>query len=128
MATQFDTIFAALQTTGVRYVVVGGVAVNLHGYQRFTKDVDLVIELVADRALKALQALEATGYRPTLPVKLTEPPAGGFEAAELYQLRMALKSTYAQRLQDLQDMLNFNAEAEARNPRLRWAAARLHRP
>lgn len=42
----------------MRYVVVGGVAVNLHGYQRFTKDVDLVIELVADRALKALRALE----------------------------------------------------------------------
>jgi hypothetical protein len=56
-----------------------------------------------------------------------EPPAGSFEAAELYQLRMALKSTYAQRLQDLQDMLDFNAEAEARNPRLRWAAARLRR-
>lgn len=57
-----------------------------------------------------------------------EPPAGSFEAAELYHLRMALKSTYAQRLQDLQDMLDFNAEAEARNPRLRWAAARLRRP
>ncbi|MDP9008239.1 MAG: hypothetical protein M3N91_05955 [Pseudomonadota bacterium] len=56
-----------------------------------------------------------------------EPAPGSFEAAELYQLRMALKSTYAQRLQDLQDMLDFNAEAEARNPRLRWAAARLHR-
>gem|GEM_PF-5609400 len=26
--TQFDTIFAALQTTGVRYVVVGGVEAN----------------------------------------------------------------------------------------------------
>jgi len=70
--TQFDTIFAALQTTGVRYVVVGGVAVNLHGYQRFTKDVDLVIELVADRALKALQALEAIGYKPSVPVELTD--------------------------------------------------------
>jgi hypothetical protein len=34
-------------------------AVNLHGYQRFTKDVDLVIELVPARARKALQALEA---------------------------------------------------------------------
>ena len=56
-----------------------------------------------------------------------EAPTGSFEAAELYQLRMALKSTYAQRLQDLQDMLDFNAEAEARNPRLRWAAARLRR-
>ena len=57
-----------------------------------------------------------------------EPPAGSFEAAGLYQLRMALKSSYAQRLQDLQDMLDFNAEAEARTPRLRWAAARLRRP
>jgi hypothetical protein len=43
----------------------------------------------------------------------------------LYELRMALKSTYAQRLQDLQDMLDFNAEAEARHPRLRWAARHL---
>ena len=40
-----------------------------------------------------------------------EPSAGSFEAVELFQLRMALKSTYAQRLQDLQDMMNFNAEA-----------------
>jgi hypothetical protein len=46
--------------------------VNLHGYQRFTKDVDLVIDLVADRALKALQALEAIGYKPIVPVKLTD--------------------------------------------------------
>src|SRR6266436_1687347 len=52
VATQFDTIFAVLQRTGVRYVVVGGVAVNLHGYQRFTKDVDLVIELFADPAIR----------------------------------------------------------------------------
>jgi len=70
--TQFDTIFAVLQTTGVRYVVVGGVAVNLHGYQRFTKDVDLVVELVPDRALKARQALEAAGYKPNMPVKLAD--------------------------------------------------------
>jgi hypothetical protein len=41
VATTFDAIFCALDSTGVRYVVVGGVAVNLHGYQRFTKDVDL---------------------------------------------------------------------------------------
>ena len=54
------------------------------------------------------------------------PPAiGSFEATEDFQLRMALKSTHAQRLQDLQDMLNFNLEAEASNPRLRWVADRL---
>ena len=55
----------------------------------------------------------------------SEPAEGSFEAAELFQLRMALKSTPAQRLQDLQEMLEFNAEAEARNPRLRWAVAQL---
>ena len=53
--------------------------------------------------------------------------AGSFEATELFQLRMALESTYEQRLQDLQDMLNFNAEAEARNPGLRWAIEQMRR-
>jgi hypothetical protein len=57
----------------------------------------------------------------------SEPLAGSFEAAELFQLRMALKSTYAQRLQDLQEMIDFNAEAERRNPRLRLAADKLRR-
>ncbi len=56
-----------------------------------------------------------------------DPPAGSFEAAELNRLRMALKSTYAQRLQDLQDMLDFNAQAEAINPHLRRIAAELRR-
>jgi hypothetical protein len=51
-------------------VAVGGVAVNLHGYQRFTKDVDLVIDLVPERALKALEALKAIGYKPNIPVTL----------------------------------------------------------
>ncbi len=72
MESTFDAIFSALQATGVRYVVVGGIAVNLHGYQRFTKDVDLVVELIPDQTLKALEALQAIGYAPRLPVKLAD--------------------------------------------------------
>ncbi len=68
----FDVIFRALQATGVRYVIVGGVAVNLHGYQRFTKDVDIVIELMPEEALRALEALQTVGYSPRLPVKLSD--------------------------------------------------------
>jgi hypothetical protein len=68
----FNPVFEALQATGVRYVVVGGVAVNLHGHQRFTKDLDVVIELVPDQALKALEALSSIGYAPRVPVKLTD--------------------------------------------------------
>jgi hypothetical protein len=72
MGTTFDAIFSALDSTGVRYVVVGGVAVNLHGYQRFTKDVDLVIELIPEGTIRALEALQAIGYFPRLPVEIAD--------------------------------------------------------
>lgn len=35
-------IASALNDAGVRYLVVGGLAVNAHGYVRMTMDVDLV--------------------------------------------------------------------------------------
>lgn len=34
----------ALQIKKVRYIMVGGYATNLHGYQRFTGDIDIWIE------------------------------------------------------------------------------------
>lgn len=34
----------ALQNNNVRYIVVGGYAINLHGFQRFTGDMDIWIE------------------------------------------------------------------------------------
>ncbi|MBN8856135.1 MAG: hypothetical protein BGO55_16260 [Sphingobacteriales bacterium 50-39] len=36
--------WAALQKTKVKYIMVGGYATNLHGYQRFTGDIDIWIE------------------------------------------------------------------------------------
>ncbi len=53
------------------------------------------------------------------------PPVGSYEEAVMFRLRTALTLTYAQRLKDLQDMLNFNAGAEEQNPRLRELAKRL---
>lgn len=35
----FDTLVRALDGAGVRYLVAGGLAVNAHGYLRFTRDV-----------------------------------------------------------------------------------------
>jgi hypothetical protein len=69
---RFEPIFETLNATGVRYVVVGGIAVNLHGHQRFTKDVDVVIELVPEQTAKALEALRGIGYEPRIPVHLTD--------------------------------------------------------
>ena len=47
-----------LNAAQVRYVVVGGFALALHGYPRFTKDVDILIEPTLDNATRVLKALE----------------------------------------------------------------------
>lgn len=63
-----ETIFEALERANVRYLVVGGVAVVLHGHLRFTADLDLVIGLDATNVRAALGALEPLGYAPRAPV------------------------------------------------------------
>lgn len=67
-AGDFDLIFGALQRGRVRYLVVGGVAVVLHGHPRFTADLDLVVALDRANALAAIGALATLGYRPRAPV------------------------------------------------------------
>lgn len=57
----FEAIVQALNSAGVRYLVADELAVNAHGYLRFTKDIDLVLQLVPDNVRRALDALTAIG-------------------------------------------------------------------
>lgn len=66
--SSFETIVQALETAGVRYLIAGGLAVNAHGYMRFTKDVDFVIQLIPDNIASAFAALVTLGYRPLVPI------------------------------------------------------------
>ena len=63
-----SAIVEALNAAGVRFIVVGGVAVTAHGYGRFTQDVDLVIRLVPLQIRSTFDALASLGYRPLVPV------------------------------------------------------------
>lgn len=40
----FEAIVRTLNEAGIRYLVAGGLAVSAHGYLRFTKDADFVIQ------------------------------------------------------------------------------------
>jgi hypothetical protein len=64
----FTAIVTALQDAGVRYLVAGGLAVNAHGYLRFTKDVDIVVQLVPENIQRAFAALTSAGYKPSVPI------------------------------------------------------------
>ena len=63
-----EAIVGLLNDGSVRYLVAGGLAVNAHGYIRYTQDVDLVIALDPDNILRAFQTLAKLGYRPLVPI------------------------------------------------------------
>jgi hypothetical protein len=65
-------LLAALEAADVRCVVVGGVAVVLHGHPRLTVDLDLVLDLAPGNVAAALQVLADQGLVPRLPVAAEE--------------------------------------------------------
>jgi hypothetical protein len=70
--TSFEAIVRALNADAVHYLVAGGLAVNAHGYSRFTNDVDLVVQLTESDISKTFYALEKLGYKPSVPVTAEE--------------------------------------------------------
>lgn len=59
-------IFRALEREGVEYVLVGGVAVNLHGLSRATQDVDLFVRPTRENVDRLKQALRSVFADPCI--------------------------------------------------------------
>src|SRR6476661_2654829 len=55
-------ITARLDALGIAYAIVGGMALFLHGYRRFTEDVDLLV--TKEDLGKIHTALQGLGYLP----------------------------------------------------------------
>jgi hypothetical protein len=68
----FEPIVTALNEAKVRYVVVGGVAVVLHGHAGLTADLDLAVDLTPGAAANAVDTLVGQGLRPRAPVEPSE--------------------------------------------------------
>lgn len=58
----FKEFIALLNNNGVRYLVVGGYAVAVHGHPRYTKDLDVWIELNPQNAANVIKALDQFGF------------------------------------------------------------------
>ena len=72
MNKQQISLLAAFAAAKVEYAVVGGVAVNAHGYTRATNDLDVFIRPTEENASAAFSALRALGV-----------PLDGFEPSDL---------------------------------------------
>src|SRR5688572_12433693 len=55
-------ITQTLNESNIPYAIVGGMAMFLHGYRRFTEDVDLLV--TADNLKRIHEQLEGRGYLP----------------------------------------------------------------
>jgi len=62
LSKDFKEFIELLNENDVRYLVVGGYAVALHGHPRYTRDLDVWIELSPDNAIKILAALKDFGF------------------------------------------------------------------
>jgi predicted nucleotidyltransferase len=62
-----EAVVKALNDAGVEYIIVGGVAVNAHGFVRMTRDLDLVLRLERENIILGLNTLFKAGYQMAIP-------------------------------------------------------------
>ena len=67
---RFDELFKALHTDGVYYVLVGGLAGNLHGVDRATFDVDIVLAMDDANLARFVDMAKRLNLIPNIPVPL----------------------------------------------------------
>lgn len=96
-------ILAAFEGEGVRYLVFGGVAMNLHGLPRFTEDLDVFIEPTLENVEAVKRALRRVYDDPSIdeisadelvgdyPAVQYVPPEGSFHVDILTRLGDAFR-------------------------------------
>ncbi len=65
-------LFQVLERHRVRYLLVGGLAMNLHGVPRMTMDVDLALALDPQNLREFVVAAEELNLKPALPLALVD--------------------------------------------------------
>lgn len=63
-------LFQALNRHQVRYLLVGGLAMNLHGVPRMTMDVDLILAMDEENLDRFIEAANSLGLAPIAPVPI----------------------------------------------------------
>jgi hypothetical protein len=77
----FKEFIESLNANQVRYLVVGGYAVAIHGHPRYTKDIDIWVEVSPENATNLMRALDQFGFG-----SLGLTPADFLEADQIIQL------------------------------------------
>ena len=63
-------LIKSLSDADIDFVLVGGLAVALHGYQRVTMDVDVVLAMQEDNLRRFIACAKTADLRPVIPVPI----------------------------------------------------------
>jgi Nucleotidyl transferase AbiEii toxin, Type IV TA system len=63
-------LFSKLQQFEVQYLLIGGLAVSLHGVERATMDIDITVAMQPNNLDKLIACAESLDLKPVLPVPL----------------------------------------------------------
>lgn len=63
-------LFSALERREVKYVLIGGLAISLHGVERATMDIDVTVAMTPENLTSLVGMARELGMVPVLPVKL----------------------------------------------------------
>jgi len=68
----FKKLFSSLNKESLKYMVAGGIAVNLYGIERATADIDLILKLDKENISKFIDVAKKLGLKPKIPVRLED--------------------------------------------------------
>jgi predicted nucleotidyltransferase len=89
----YEEIFREFEKQKVKYVLVGGIAVNLLGAMRSTVDLDLLVEMSDQNLKKIVDILNSQGYRAKQPIEKKHMKAFNFyKKDELKEIDIVLES------------------------------------
>lgn len=65
-------LFNTLEEHDVSYLLIGGLAMNLHGVPRMTMDIDIALLLETENITSFIAAAQSLGIQPVIPVMLED--------------------------------------------------------
>ncbi|OGI06645.1 MAG: hypothetical protein A3I68_06420 [Candidatus Melainabacteria bacterium RIFCSPLOWO2_02_FULL_35_15] len=68
----YESILRKLSEAQIKYLVIGGVAINFHGYKRPTHDLDIFILLDNENINKFASVMRELHFKPRVPVEIEE--------------------------------------------------------
>lgn len=68
----YDEIFKEFNDKKIKYIVIGGLALNLHGVPRMTYDIDILLDLTESNVVRFEKLMKAWGFKARIPAAIND--------------------------------------------------------